>query len=122
MQDFGTARTDFPGGSAAELYASIQKILSLPDDTRLYMCHDYKAPGRDEYAWETSVVLQRDENIHINKNVSEQEFVAMREGRDKELGMPKLLLPAIQINVRAGQLPEPENNDVSYLKIPLNAV
>jgi len=122
MQDFGTARTDFPGGSAAELYASIQKILSLPGDTRLFMCHDYKAPGRDAYAWETSVALQFDENIHINKNVSEAEFVAMREGRDKELGMPKLLLPAIQINVRAGQLPEPENNDVSYLKIPLNAV
>ena len=122
MQDFGTARTDFPGGCAAQLYASIQKILSLPDDTRLFMCHDYKAPGRDEYTWETSVALQRDENIHINKNVSEAEFVAMREGRDKELGMPKLLLPAIQINVRAGQLPEPENNDVCYLKIPLNAV
>jgi len=122
MQDFGTARTDFPGGSAAELYASIQKILSLPDDTRLFMCHDYKAPGRDEYAWETSVALQRDENIHINKSVSEAEFVAMREGRDKELGMPKLILPAIQVNVRAGQLPAPEDNDIRYLKIPLDSV
>jgi len=122
MQDFGTARTDFPGGSAAELYASIQKILSLPDDTRLFMCHDYKAPGRDTFAWETTVAKQRDANIHINKNVSGQEFIAMREGRDKELGMPKLLLPAIQVNVRAGQLPEPEDNNVRYLKIPLDAV
>ena len=122
MQDFGTARTDFPGGSAAELYASIQKILSLPDDTRLFMCHDYKAPGRDTFAWETTVAKQRDTNIHINKNVSGQEFIAMREGRDKELGMPKLLLPAIQVNVRAGQLPEPEDNNIRYLKIPLDAV
>ena len=122
MPDFGTARTDFPGGSAAELYASIQKILSLPDDTRLFMCHDYKAPGRDVFAWETTVAEQRSSNIHINDTVSEQEFVAMREGRDKELGMPKLLLPSIQVNVRAGQLPEPEDNDVRYLKIPLDAV
>ena len=122
MQDFGTARTDFPGGSASELYASIQKILSLPEDTRLFMCHDYKAPGRDVFAWETTVAKQRDENIHINKNVSEQDFIAMREGRDKELGMPKLLLPSIQVNVRAGQFPEPEDNEVRYLKIPLDAV
>jgi len=122
MPDFGTARTDFPGGSAPQLYQSIRKILSLPEDTRLYMCHDYKAPGRDVYAWETSVAEQRDSNIHINKNVSESEFVAMREGRDRELGMPKLLLPAIQVNVRAGEMPEPENNDVRYLKIPVNAV
>jgi len=122
MQDFGTARTDFPGGSAAELYTSIQKILSLPDDTRLFMCHDYKAPGRDVFAWETTVAKQRNSNIHINEKVSEQAFIAMREGRDKELGMPKLLLPAIQVNVRAGQLPEPEDNGVRYLKIPLDAV
>ncbi len=122
MQDFGTARTDFPGGSASQLYASIQKILSLPDDTRLFMCHDYKAPGRDVYAWETTVATQRDENVHINKTVSEQEFVAMRESRDRELGMPRLLLPSIQVNVRAGQFPDPEDNDVRYLKIPLNAV
>ena len=122
MPDFGTARTDFPGGSAAQLYASIQKILSLPDDTRLFMCHDYKAPGRDVYAWETSVAEQRDSNIHINKDVSEQEFVELREGRDSQLGMPKLILPSIQINVRAGQLPAPEDNDIRYLKLPLNAV
>jgi glyoxylase-like metal-dependent hydrolase (beta-lactamase superfamily II) len=122
MPDFGTARTDFPGGNAAELYSSIQKILSLPDNTRLFMCHDYKAPGRDVYAWETSVAEQREKNIHINETVSEQEFVAMREGRDSQLGMPKLLLPAIQVNIRAGALPEAEGNGVSYLKIPIDAV
>jgi len=122
MPDFGTARTDFPGGGAGRLYASIREILSLPDDTRLFMCHDYKAPGRDVYAWETTVAAQRGGNIHINENVSEHEFVEMREGRDKQLGMPKLILPAIQVNVRAGQLPEPENNDVRYLKIPLDTV
>lgn len=122
MPDFGTARTDFPGGSAAQLYASIQKILSLPDDTRLFMCHDYKAPGRDEYAWETSVAEQRASNIHINDQVSEEEFVATREGRDSQLGMPKLLLPSIQVNIRAGQLPTAEDNGIQYLKIPLDAV
>ena len=122
LQDFGTARTDFPGGSASELYASIQKILSLPDDTRLFMCHDYKAPGRDTYAWETTVAKQRDENIHINKTVSEEAFVSMRESRDKELGMPRLMLPSVQVNVRAGKLPDPEDNDVRYLKIPLDTV
>ena len=122
MPDFGTARTDFPGGDAAGLYDSIQKILSLPDDTRLYMCHDYKAPGRDEYAWETSVRIQRDNNIHINDNVSRDEFIAMREGRDAQLGMPKLILPSIQVNVRAGKLPAPEDNDIRYLKIPLDAL
>lgn len=122
MPDFGTARTDFPGGSAAQLYRSIQKIFALPDDTRLFMCHDYKAPGRDEFAWETTVAAQRDGNIHINKGVSEQAFVDTREGRDRQLGMPKLLLPAIQVNIRAGRLPDPENNDIRYLKIPINAV
>jgi glyoxylase-like metal-dependent hydrolase (beta-lactamase superfamily II) len=122
MPDFGTARTDFPGGSAKQLYASIQKILELPDDTRLFMCHDYKAPGRDAYAWETSVAEQRESNIHINDQVTEVEFVAMREGRDSELGMPKLLLPSIQVNIGAGQLPEPEDNGIRYLKIPIDAV
>lgn len=122
MPDFGTARTDFPGGSAVQLYVSIRKILSLPDDTRLFMCHDYKAPGRDVYAWETSVAEQREHNIHINENVSEAEFVSMREGRDRQLGMPTLLLPSIQVNIRAGQLPEAESNGIRYLKIPLNAV
>ena len=122
MPDFGTARTDFPGGSAAQLYASIQKIFALPDDTRLFMCHDYKAPGRDVYAWETSVAEERDKNIHIGNDRSEADFVAMREGRDAELGMPKLILPSIQVNVRAGQLPDPEDNEIRYLKIPLDAV
>ena len=122
MPDFGTARTDFPGGDAALLFDSIQKILALPDDTRLFMCHDYKAPGRDVYAWETSVAEQRESNIHINKDVTKSQFVEMREGRDSQLGMPKLLLPAIQVNVRAGQLPAPEDNDIRYLKIPINAV
>jgi glyoxylase-like metal-dependent hydrolase (beta-lactamase superfamily II) len=122
MPDFGTARTDFPGGDAGMLFDSIQKILSLPDDTRLFMCHDYKAPGRDEFAWETSVGEQRAANVHVSGNVSRDEFVAMREGRDAELGMPKLILPSIQVNVRAGRLPEPEANGVSYLKIPLDAL
>lgn len=122
MPDFGTARTDFPGGDAGMLYDSIQKILALPDDTRLFMCHDYKAPGRDEFAWETSVAEQRENNVHINGRVSRDEFIAMREGRDAELGMPKLILPSIQVNVRAGQLPEPESNRVRYLKIPLDTL
>ena len=122
MPDFGTARTDFPGGDAGMLFDSIQKILALPDDTRLFMCHDYKAPGRDEFAWETSVAEQRATNVHVNSHVSRDEFVAMREGRDAELGMPKLILPSIQVNVRAGRLPEPEANGVSYLKIPLDAL
>lgn len=122
MPDFGTARTDFPGGDAGMLYDSIQKILALPEGTRLFMCHDYKAPGRDEYAWETSVAEQRAANVHANITVSREAFVAMREGRDAELGMPKLILPSIQVNVRAGHLPEPETNGVSYLKIPLDAV
>jgi glyoxylase-like metal-dependent hydrolase (beta-lactamase superfamily II) len=122
MPDFGTARTDFPGGSAAQLYQSIQNILSMPDGTRLFMCHDYKAPGRDTYAWETSVLEQRNSNIHINKEVTEQEFVALRDGRDSQLGMPRLLLPSIQVNIRAGNFPEAEDNGIRYLKIPLDAV
>ena len=122
MPDFGSARTDFPGGSAPQLYDSIRKILDLPGDTRLFMCHDYKAPGRDVYAWETSVDEQRKSNIHISDKVSREEFVEMREGRDSELGMPKLILPSLQVNLRAGQLPAPEDNDIRYLKIPLDAV
>jgi glyoxylase-like metal-dependent hydrolase (beta-lactamase superfamily II) len=122
MPDFGTARTDFPGGDAGQLYDSIRKILSLPDNTRLFMCHDYKAPGRDEFAWESSVAEQRESNVHVNGNVSRDEFVTMREGRDAQLGMPRLILPSIQVNIRAGRLPEPEANGVSYLKIPLDAL
>lgn len=120
MPDFGTARTDFPGGSAAQLYDSIRRILALPDETRLFMCHDYKAPGRDHFAWETSVAEQRTNNIHINDEVSKDAFVEMREGRDKELGMPKLILPSLQVNLRAGRLPPAEDNGTRYLKIPLD--
>ena len=122
MPDFGSARTDFPGGDAARLYESIQKILALPGDTRLFMCHDYKAPGRDVYAWETTVAEQRASNIHINDTVSREAFVEMREGRDSQLGMPKLILPSLQVNLCAGRLPKPEDNDIRYLKIPLDAV
>ena len=122
MPDFGTARTDFPGGSAALLYESIQKIFALPADTRLFMCHDYKAPGRDEFAWETTVGEQLDNNVHINRAVSRQAFVEMREGRDSQLGMPKLILPAIQVNIRAGQMPAAEDNGVRYLKVPVDAL
>ncbi len=122
MPDFGSARTDFPGGSAPELYDSIQKILALPDETRLFMCHDYKAPGREEFAWITSVAEQRAANIHINDQVDRDEFVRMREERDAQLGMPKLILPSLQVNLRAGHLPEPEDNAIRYLKIPLDAV
>ena len=122
MPDFGTARTDFPGGSARLLYQSIRKILALPEDTRLFMCHDYKAPGRDVYAWETTVREQRDSNVHIDETVSEETFVERREQRDSQLDMPKLLLPAIQVNMRAGRLPAQETNGIRYLKIPVDAV
>ena len=120
MPDFGTARCDFPGGDAAVLYQSIQKIFSLPADTRLFMCHDYKAKGRDEFAWETSVAEQREKNVHIHDGVSKDEFVEFRRGRDAELGVPKLILPSIQINIRGGEFPTAEDNGTSYLKIPLN--
>ncbi len=122
MPDFGSARTDFPGGSASQLYDSIQRIYALPPETRMFMCHDYKAPGRDEFAWETSVAEQRAKNIHINDSVSRDAFIELREGRDSKLGMPTLILPSIQVNVRAGNLPPAENNDVRYLKIPLDAL
>jgi len=120
MPDYGTARTDFPGGDARTLYRSIKRILSLPGETRLYMCHDYKAPGRDAYAWETTVAEQRAHNVHIKDGISEEAFVAMRTARDATLQMPVLILPSIQVNVRAGRLPEAESNGISYLKIPLN--
>jgi len=120
MPDFGTARCDFPGGDAAVLYQSIQKIFALPGDTRLFMCHDYKAKGRDEFAWETSVAEQREKNVHIHDGISEAEFVAFRIGRDKELGVPKLIIPSIQINIRGGYFPAAEGNGTSYLKVPLN--
>ncbi|MAU68016.1 MBL fold metallo-hydrolase [Hyphomonas sp.] len=122
MPDYGTARADFPGGDARTLFRSIKKVLSLPPVTRLFMCHDYKAPGRDEYKWETTVAEERAHNVHVHDGVTEDEFVAMREARDATLDMPRLILPSIQINMRAGQMPEPDDNGTSYLKIPLNAL
>ena len=119
MPDFGTARADFPGGDARTLFRSIQKILALPAETKLYMCHDYKAPGRDEYAWETTVGAQRENSVHVHEGVSEDEFVKMRESRDATLSVPRLLLPSIQTNIRAGRFPEAEANGVHYLKIPV---
>lgn len=122
MPDFGTARTDFPGGDARTLYQSIKRVLSLPPTTRLFMCHDYKAPGRDDYAWETTVSEERAKNIHVRDSVTEDDFVAMREERDAKLSMPRLILPSVQINMRAGKMPPPEDNGWSYVKIPLNAL
>ncbi|KAB7738795.1 MBL fold metallo-hydrolase [Parvibaculum sedimenti] len=119
MPDYGTARADFPGGDAHALYRSIHRILSLPPETRLFMCHDYKAPGRDTYAWETSVAEERAHNIHIHDGVSEDDYVAMREMRDAALAAPVLLLPSVQVNIRAGHLPKTEANGHRYLKIPL---
>jgi len=118
MPDYGTARTDFPGGDARLLYRSIQKLLELPPETRLFMCHDYKAPGREDYRWETTVAEER-RNVHLAACVTEDEFVAMREARDATLSTPKLLLPSIQVNIRAGRLPPAEENGVSYLRIPV---
>lgn len=122
MPDFGTARCDFPGGSADDLYNSIQKILTLPENTRIFVGHDYKAPGRDEFAWETTVGEQMALNIHIGEGRPLEEFVTMRTERDAKLGMPRLILPSIQTNMRAGQLPEPEENGQSYFKVPINTL
>ncbi|MDG1520329.1 MAG: MBL fold metallo-hydrolase [Yoonia sp.] len=122
MPDFGTARCDFPGGSASDLYQSIQRILSLPDDTRVFVGHDYKAPGRDEFAWETTIGEQKALNIHIGEGRPMEEFVTMRTARDGKLGMPRLILPSIQTNMRAGQMPEPEDDGKSYFKVPINTL
>lgn len=119
MPDYGTARADFPGGNARELYRSIRRVLALPPETRLFVCHDYMAPGRDVHAWETTVAEQRAHNVHVNDVVTEDEFVAMRERRDASLAAPELLLPSIQVNIRAGRLPQAESNGVRYLKIPM---
>lgn len=118
MPDYGTARADFPGGDAHQLYRSIQRLLALPDETQLFMCHDYKAPGRDTYAWQTSVADARN-NVHLVNGVTEDEFVAMREGRDATLSAPTLLLPSIQVNIRAGRFPEAQSNGVTYLLVPV---
>jgi glyoxylase-like metal-dependent hydrolase (beta-lactamase superfamily II) len=122
MPDYGTARADFPGGDAHDLYRSIKRILDLPAETRLFICHDYKAPGRDSYAWETTVAEERERNVHVRDDVSEEEFVAMREKRDATLAAPLLLLPSIQVNIRGGNLPPEEVNGVRYLKIPVTMV
>lgn len=119
MPDYGTARADFPGGDARLLYRSIRRVLSLPAETRLFMCHDYKAPGRDDYRWETTVGEQLRSSVHINETVSEDAFVEMREARDATLAVPRLLLPSIQVNIRAGRFPEAESNGVQYLRIPV---
>ncbi|MEM6662662.1 MAG: MBL fold metallo-hydrolase [Pseudomonadota bacterium] len=120
MPDFGTARCDFPGGSARQLWASIQKILSLPDETRIFTCHDYKAPGRDQFAWESTVGDQKAKNKHVGGDADEDAFVQMREERDATLSMPRLIVPSIQVNMNAGNLPGPEDNGTVYLKVPVN--
>ena len=119
MPDYGTARADFPGGSARDLYRSMRTLLALPPETRLFMCHDYKAPGRDHFAWETTVGEQRANNVHIKDGVSEDDYVAMREARDAKLSAPVLLMPSIQVNIRAGKLPPVDSDGVHYLKIPV---
>lgn len=122
MPDYGTARADFPGGNARTLYRSIRRLLDLPPETRLFLCHDYKAPGRDRFVWTTTVAEQRADNIHVHDGVTEDEFVAMREARDATLGMPRLILPSVQVNMRGGRLPEPEADGTRYLKIPLDTL
>jgi glyoxylase-like metal-dependent hydrolase (beta-lactamase superfamily II) len=122
MPDYGTARADFPGGDARSLFRSLRRILSLPDETRLFMCHDYLPKGRSEYVWETTVAAERAGNVHAHDGVTEDEFVAMREARDATLDMPRLILPSVQVNMRAGHLPPADENGVTYLKIPVNAV
>jgi glyoxylase-like metal-dependent hydrolase (beta-lactamase superfamily II) len=119
MPDYGTARTDFPGGCAHQLYRSIRKLLSLPPETRLFMCHDYKAPGRDQFAWETTVEEERRHNKHVHEGVGEDEFVAMRLERDKTLQTPRLLIPSIQVNMRAGRFPPADEHGVRYLRVPV---
>lgn len=121
MPDVGTARCDFPGGDAHQLYRSVQRLLALPDETRLFMCHDYPPEGRAP-EWESSVAQQRSSNIHVHAGINEESFVAMRQARDATLAMPNLILPSVQINIRAGEMPPAEANGVAYLKIPLNAL
>ena len=122
MPDFGTARADFPGGSATALYNSIQRILSLPDKTRLFLCHDYKTAGRDTFCWETTVAVQKANNVHVGGGKSEADFVDFRSKRDAQLPMPKLIIPSIQVNMRAGQMPEREADGKVYLKVPINVL
>jgi glyoxylase-like metal-dependent hydrolase (beta-lactamase superfamily II) len=120
MPDYGTARADFPGGDARELYRSIRKLLALPKDTKLHLCHDYLPKGRSDYRWETTVADELAHNVHVNSAVTEDEFVAMREARDKTLSAPALLIPSIQVNMRAGKLPPPDSNGVHYIRVPID--
>ncbi|WP_018043995.1 MBL fold metallo-hydrolase [Methylobacterium sp. 88A] len=122
MPDYGTARADFPGGDARQLFRSTRRLLALPDITRLFLCHDYKAPGRDEFIYETTVAVQRAENVHVRDGMAEDDFVAMRTARDRTLKAPRLIMPSIQVNMRGGRLPQPEANGTRYLKIPLTTV
>lgn len=122
MPDYGTARADFPGGDARQLFRSLRRILSLPEATRLFMCHDYLPASRSTYVWETTVAAQRADNVHAHDGIVEDEFVAMREARDATLDMPRLIMPSVQVNMRAGHLPPAEDNGVVYLKMPVNAV
>jgi glyoxylase-like metal-dependent hydrolase (beta-lactamase superfamily II) len=122
MPDYGTARADFPGGDARQLYRSIRKLFALPPETRLFLCHDYKAPGRDEYRWETTVAEERASNVHVHDGVSEDAFVALRTARDKSLGAPKLIIPSIQVNMNAGNFPAPDPEGNVFLKVPVNRI
>ena len=122
MPDFGTARCDFPGGDAGTLFDSIQKLFTLPDETRIFLCHDYKAPGRDEFVWVTTIGDEKRANIHVKDGTTKEAFIKMRTERDATLDMPKLILPSVQINMRAGNMPEPEDNGQRYMKIPINAL
>ena len=122
MPDYGSARADFPGGDARQLYRSVRRLMSLPDQSRVFLCHDYKAPNRDEFVWETTIVAERAGNVHLHDGVSEDAFVAMRAERDATLAMPKLILPSLQVNMRAGHLPPADENGTSYLKVPLNVL
>lgn len=122
MPDYGTARADFPGGDVRKLFRSIRRLMQLPDETRVFLCHDYKAPNRDGFAWETTILAERVGNVHVHEGVSEDEFAEMRTQRDATLALPKLILPSVQVNMRAGHLPEPEENGTRYLKLPLNVL
>ena len=120
MPDYGSARCDFPGGDARTLYRSVRRLFALPDETRVFLCHDYKAPGRDDYVWQTTIGEQKRRNVHIRDGIDEDDFVAMRLRRDRTLDMPLLIIPSIQVNVRAGHMPPAEDNGAVYLKVPLN--
>ena len=122
MPDYGSARADFPGGDARQLYRSVRRLMQLPDETRVFLCHDYKAPNRDDFVWETTMLAERTGNVHIHEGVTEDAFVDMRTQRDATLSIPKLILPSLQVNMRAGHLPPPEDDGVRYLKLPLNAL